>query len=361
MDCQLYQPLPIYITQEGRWYTGKTLLDRSFYQRLARGDLTALTEVEEVTLLPKPGVGGLTRLRKGPVIPVDVFALTTHGQYGEDGCLQGLLELTDIPYTGCDVTTSAVAMNKDLCKTVLKEAGIPVIPGALVSRDEVRHNLVRVRHRLLATPGLEKWPLFIKPCHLGSSVGISRADSPESLDRALAHAFRFDSQALVEKCITDILEINVSVMERDNDIVSSVVEIPLAAGALTYEDKYLRHGGTKGRSLAAGMATLARVIDPVDLDPQLKTDTIDHACHAYRRLGCGGIVRFDFIVDRATHQLYFNELNPLPGSMAYYLWEKNRPQQLYTDSISQMIVQAEARKAEQRSLDRNFGFHALLK
>ena len=364
MDVLRYEPVPVYISPQGRWFTGKELLTKEFYRRLP----AATKQLTEVALLPVPNVGGLTvvtpapkaSIRAGEVLPIDAYFPAFHGQYGEDGCIQGVFEMADVPYVGCGVLASAVSMNKIMCKTVLKANGIPVLPGVMIHKDELKKGIRAVSDSILANPDLQKFPLFVKPCNLGSSIGVSRALDVEGLQAALMKVFRYDLEALVEPCVTQLIEINVSVREA-GEPVASVVEIPNSqSGVLTYEDKYLRGGGKKGRpTQAQGMASLVRVVDPPDLDPQVKARIIELAKKAFRVLGCRGLVRFDWMIDGATGELYFNELNPFPGSLSYYLWDRSKPRRLYTENLTDMIEQSQELFLRKTELVRDLGFKAL--
>jgi D-alanine-D-alanine ligase len=369
LDPMRFEAIPVYIDQTGRWLTGTPLLKLDFYRNLPAG----LETLTEVTLLPLPGIKGLVKKdsRKGwgrifaakesEIISIDAVIPAFHGQFGEDGCIQGLLELADIPYTGCPVPASAIAMNKFFCKSVLRAAGIPSLPAIVIHKDRAIANLTAVRSEILAVAGLEQFPLFVKPCNLGSSVGIGVARDESSLHAALLNVFKYDAEAIVEPCVTALMEINVSVLEG-NPPRASVTEIPVAsAGALTYEDKYMRGGGKgkKGHGTSQGMAGLTRVIDPNDLDGSIKAQVQAYAVKAFSLLGCRGLVRFDFIVDTATNSLYFNELNPFPGSLAYYLWEKSNPPLLYTEFLSIMVTGAFEMHARKQGLERSIGFKAL--
>ncbi len=359
MDTLQYKVIPVYIHPTGKWYTGEALLTKSIYSTFQEH----LPKLQEVTLLPDPNLQGLIRIDKKQfspksIIPIDVYFLAFHGQYGEDGCVQGLLEMANAAYTGCGVASSAVTMNKYLTKTVLQSHGIPVLPSVTVSRVEAQKDLNAVHEKISQIEGLKKFPLFVKPVHLGSSIAISRADDRASLNAAIAKVFRYDNQAIIEPCITDLLEINIAVL-HGHPPIASVVEIPVSSsGALTYEDKYLR-GGNKSSGPSSGMASLTRIIDPQDIDRKLKQQVTDYAINAYTILGCRGVSRLDFIVDKASGALYFNELNSIPGSLAFYLWEKSDPRLLYTQVIDRMIAQAIERKAEQLCVQRDLGFKAL--
>ena len=354
IDPAVYDVTPVYIAPTGAWYTGNELLNRSFYAKVP-GNLSSLAEV---TLLPKPGVRGLTRLSDQLTIPIDVFLPAFHGQYGEDGCIQGLFELADVPYTGSNVVASAITMNKYVCKVYLAEHDVPVLQAQLISRTDARKDIAKVVADILSTEGFTKLPLFVKPCNLGSSIGVSKVKDASELAPALAKVFRYDTHALVEPCVSEIMEINCSVRDY-NGIHASVVEIPVSqSGVLSYEEKYLRGGGKKtGQS--EGMASLTRVIDPQDLDPEIRDTVIDLAKKSFTILGCSGVARLDFIVDLATGQLYFNELNAFPGSCSFYLWVRSQPRILYTTLIHNMIETALTHHATAASLDRNIGLKAL--
>ncbi len=351
-DSQKYEVLPVYLSLNGKWYTGDPLFQKSFYRRLP----DALADVEEIALLPDPSYGGFVKVCGKGRVPVDVCFLAFHGQLGEDGSVQGLLELADIPYTGSSPAASAVAMNKFLSKSVVTSHGIATLPSVLAAKKEAVRNLKGLSEKILSKLS---FPLFIKPNHLGSSIGISHAKTIQELNAALAKVFQFDDEALVEPCLERFFEVNVSVLEGAPP-VASLVEIPIAkSGALSYEDKYLRGGGKVSGGQSLGMAGLSRVIDPSDLDPLIREKVIRDAFSSFDVLGCAGVCRFDFMYDLEKEKLYFNEVNPIPGSFAFYLWDKARPRILYTELIDRLLSLAKERKARQRSLNTEFGFHAL--
>jgi D-alanine-D-alanine ligase len=361
IDVTQYDIIPVYIAQTGRWYVGDNLLDKNFYRRLPN----SVKDAQEVALLPIAGSKGLTYLnsRQNDILPIDIYFLAFHGTYGEDGCIQGMLEMADATYTGCGVLPAALGMNKYQCKMMLKAAGIPVLPAALIDRRDAQKSLESVREQIFATPGLEQLPLFVKPCNLGSSIGIGVAKDERTLNACLVNTFRYDSHAIVEPCVKEIIEINVSVLE-DDEITASVIEMPVSlSGVLTFEEKYLRDDGGKktGSNESQGMASLSRIIDPPDLDPALKQAALDYAKQAFKILGCAGVSRIDFIIDASCNQLYFNEINTLPGSLSFYLWVKSNPPLLYTDLLNRIIRQAEKRQVTKLALKRQEGMRALFK
>ncbi len=361
IDVTQYNIIPVYIAQTGRWYVGDNLLDKNFYRRLPN----SVKSAQEVALLPVAGSKGLTYLnRSNDTLPIDIYFVAFHGTYGEDGCIQGMLEMADATYTGCGVLPAALGMNKYQCKIMLKAMGIPVLPAASIDRRDAQKSLAAVREQIFATPGLEQFPLFVKPCNLGSSIGIGVAKDEQTLNACLVNTFRYDSHAIVEPCVKEILEINISVLEDDDEITTSVIEMPVSlSGVLTFEEKYLRDDGGKktGGNESQGMVSLSRVIDPQDLNPELKQAALEYAKKAFKVLGCSGVSRIDFIIDASCDQLYFNEINTLPGSLSFYLWMKSNPPLIYTELLNRIIRQAEKRQVTKLALKRQEGMRALFK
>lgn len=365
LDPQQYQVIPVYIAHSGRWYTGEALRKRDFYKKLP----AALEGVQEVILLPQPGSAGLLKRgarslfsRGDEHIAVDVFLPVFHGQYGEDGAIQGLLEMAEKPYAGPQLLMAAIAMNKYICKSLLEKHGIPVLPSATVTRADALRDIQAACRQVQDNPALAAFPLFVKPVNLGSSVGVSKAADAQALASGLMQVFQYDTEAIVEPCVTRLMEINVSVLEREGEPEVSVVEIPVSSGEfLSYEDKYLREGKGKkgGEKKSEGMASLTRVIDPQDLDSGYREQVRSYAARAYRVLGASGVVRFDFMVDLDKGELYFNELNSIPGSLSFYLWERSQPPLVLSDVLDRVIAGAERRHIEKRQLKRDFGFKAL--
>lgn len=373
LDPERYKVIPIYIDSQGSWWTGEALRQKDYYKNLPQSK----TQVEEVIMSPVPSIKGfikkvrregffsLLKTHEDVVVPVDVFLPVFHGQYGEDGCIQGLFELADVAYCGCGVLSSAACMNKYHCKSVLHAHGIPVLPAAVVQKEDARKDIARVKEQIYETKGLESFPLCVKPCNLGSSIAVSKVTNSQELDVALAKVFEYDYEAIVEPFLSKLLEINISVMENELVACASVVEVPVASSEiLTYEDKYMRKGkGKKGSKTNTnrldGMAGLTRVINPEDIPLNLKTAVKNYALEAFQILNCQGVVRFDFMLDTSSNHLYFNEVNPLPGSMANYLWAKSEPILLYTELLNRIIDGALQRHSIKASLQRNLGFHAL--
>lgn len=359
IDPLSYEVMPVYLALDGKWYTGDRLYDKKIYTRFD----SEKKQLKEILLPADPSIRGFVPVIQGMVsltrpLRPDACFLAFHGQYGEDGCVQGLLELASIPYTGCQVMASSLAMNKTVCKKVAQAEGIPTLPYVEVKRQAAVKDICGITEAIEECLGKGAYPYFVKPVHLGSSIGISKASHREALKVSLTKALQFDEKALVEPCITNIMEINVAVVDTD-PIRTSVVEIPLSSGgALSYEDKYMR-GGSKTSAASQGMASLQRVIDPADLSLELKRRAQDFAARFYESIGGRGIARLDFILDLDNDTLYFNEINPIPGSLSFYLWEKSHPRMLYPDLIHHLIESALSRAAAKECLVPLVGFKAL--
>jgi D-alanine-D-alanine ligase len=313
-DPQAYDVIPVYITRDGKWFTGEPLLDLENF----RNEVISHKGVEQVILSPTIQHHGLIinpisgRLQKSDLRRIDVVFPAIHGSHGEDGTLQGLCEMADVPYVGCAVLASAVANDKAITKSVLANNNIPVVDGLLIHRDQWQND----REATLATI-TEKLtlPVFVKPATLGSSIGVTRADTPDALAISLDIATNFDRRVVVEKAIIGGVEINCAVMGYADDMSASVLEQPVSWETfLTYEEKYMRGGG--------GMKGAERLI-PAPLTDTLTAKIQQTAINAFRAIDGRGIARIDFLVYPDTETVFLNEINTMPGSLAFYLWRES--------------------------------------
>jgi D-alanine-D-alanine ligase len=314
LQSERYEVVPIYIDREGRWFTGKPLLDLKNYDeeifRLSGIERTILSpSTQHHGLLINPVPSGL--FSRSQVQRLDVVFPTIHGSHGEDGTLQGLFELADIAYVGCGVLASAIANDKQMTKIVLRQHGVPVVDSLGVTRadwfDDPDSVVQRVREQL-------DYPVFVKPVTLGSSIGISRATDEESLRTAMDVAANLDSRIMVEAAIQYGVEINCAVMGNGDAIQASVLEQPLSWDAfLTYEEKYMRGG--------EGMKSAERII-PAPIPPELTEQIQKLARQAFIAIGGRGTARIDFLARPESGEVFLNEINTLPGSLAFYLWQE---------------------------------------
>lgn len=317
-----HEVVPIYVTKGGQWLTGPGLNDLEVYKG------KRWNEAGETASLP-PGTGrnGLTvagkRLRASRMVPLDVVVCAIHGTFGEDGTLQGLLEMADVPYTGSGVTASAVGMDKRLMKAAFGAAGLSTVPHVEITEKELQGaSIDGVCERVERGVG---YPVFVKPAHAGSSVGIARATDRYSLKDAIEIARRYDSMLLAEKAMEGCIEINCSVLGgADREPRVSVCEQPIAwEEFLSYDDKYLR-GGRKARSgrdgKSGGMASLDRKL-PAPISEEQTAVIQRNAKAAYEAVGASGVARVDAFLNEATGETWLMEINTMPGSFSFYLWE----------------------------------------
>lgn len=350
VNREKYDVWPIYIARDGRWYTGEKLLDiHTFtpFDPYAKGitrvtlDMTAgsgaLISYEQEKGLFAKGVVPVTVAKLDCVIPV------MHGLHGEDGTLQGMLELANIPYSSTGVAGSAVGMDKIMMKQLFRGMELPVLPDIFALRSEWQSDADAVIARIEeALP----YPVFCKPSCLGSSIGVSRADNREELRDALDLAFTYDRRVLIEKGLDHPIEVNCSVLGFDSEVRTSVTEMPTTSGGdlLDFADKYLSGGGSKG------MASLKRIMPaPVGDEMIHRIETLSK--RIFKLLDCKGVVRIDYMLTK-DDDLYITEINTIPGSMAFYLWQESGVP--YADLIDQLV--AYAQKAYEEKNSNNYAF-----
>lgn len=317
-DTDKYNVIPVYISKQGRWYTGPELLEVRNYRDMKK--LTA--HVTEVYMRPEYGDYNLYRAegnmwgKKAPVVSkLDVAIPVLHGTNGEDGIFEGVLETIGLPFAGCDVLASANGMDKVTMKMILRSCGVPVVDYVWFTDGRWRADRQALIEQVERELG---YPVIVKPANLGSSVGISKAADRKELEKAVDNAERFSSRIIVEHMVGKLKEINCSVLGDADNCRPSVCEEPVKTGDfLSYEDKYM--GGGKGGSKQGMQSSERRV--PADL-PDEVTKRIQHlACETFRSLSCHGVSRVDVMIDEADGLIYVNEINTIPGSLSFYLWE----------------------------------------
>ena len=345
--------VPVYIDQQLRWWTGDELWRTESYQ----GGGPDRSRLTEVTLSPGFGTSTLVPVGTPALIRpasqhIDTFLPILHGTFGEDGCIQGLLELGGCAYVGCGVTASAIGMNKRLTKVLAEHAKVPVVPWLSCERAVLDRGSTWMHELPSRVSGAFGWPVIVKPCNLGSSAGVSTARSEDELIAGVLKVFEYDVEALIEPFITNRLELNVAVAGLDRP-VASVSEMPLTLqdSPLTFSEKYKRQG-RKSVGSSEGMASALRVLDPQDLPEPLRLSAQDYATTVFAALGCEGISRIDFLIDADNGALYFNEINTLPGSLAFYLWSAAPHYWTITDLLNRLIDRAERLRAMRHGLQR---------
>ena len=333
VDPEKYDVIPVYISVKGIWYTGEPLKNIKTYTPFNEN----MPGIQQVTLDLTPGSGALIAYQQGKGLfgglkqivsaRLDCACLVFHGMHGEDGSVQGLMELANLPYTSPGIASSAIGMDKIMMKQFFRGAGLPVLDSQWYSVSQWKEEAEKIIDQIEKGLG---YPVFVKPANLGSSIGVSRADNKASLKEALDVAFSFDRRVLVEKGLDAPIELNCSVLGYDGKCKASVLEMPNTGGAfLGFGEKYLQSGGG-----SKGMASLARLV-PAPIEDSLRDQIQALAKEIFRLMDCKGVVRIDYMLDRHSDNYYITEINTIPGSLAYYLWtETGLP---YSGLIDEMV------------------------
>lgn len=338
LDPQKYEVIQIGITPEGRWVAGEDV-----HSALQKGETHALTPV---VLLPEPGSHTLYARRQTQeglkleaLAELDVIFPVLHGTYGEDGTLQGLLEMANLPYVGDGVLASAVGMDKGVFKSVMRAHHLPVLAGQVISRNRIETDLEQV---LAELESIAPYPLFVKPANLGSSVGITKCRSRSDLVEGLYEAARYDRRVVVERGV-NAREIEISVFGNDNPQASIPGEIIPRDEFYTYRAKYF--DANTGYGI------------PAELDAGAIARLQDLAVRTYQACDCAGLARVDFLLDKDTGEPYISEINTIPGftqiSMYPKLWQASGLS--YRELIDRLVDLAFERKADRDRTEYKYG------
>lgn len=351
MDTEKYEVIPVYMTKNNDMYVGEEIGNIEAYKDIP----TLLAKSTRVIMVNENGKVQLVqypmkKLGKNLTLDIDVAFPVVHGTNVEDGAFQGYLKTMGIPFVGCDVTASAIGMDKFIMKTVLKEANVPVLDAKVytLSDYEEMDALMEDVEKVFG------YPVIVKPVNLGSSVGISVAKNKVELAGSIDDAFRYATKVLVEHAITSLREINCAVLGDENDAIASECEEPLhTKDILSYEDKYVSNAKGSG---SKGMASVSRKI-PAELTPEKREEVRELAVRSFQALGCNGVSRIDFMIDEESGKLYFNEINTIPGSLAFYLWEPVGVP--YKELLDRMIQLALRRQRTENNLTFTFDTNIL--
>ncbi len=347
-----YQVEAIYIAKDGSWYWDDKLKDISLYQGeglnefLRTAPKVHLLFDDGLTLVKSSQFAGRKKYRT-----IDVVFPSMHGTYGEDGALMGLLDMAGVPYVGCGVSASAVAMDKVLTKLATLSSGIPSTPWMWFQAAELAENPAGI----LAQIDKLKYPLFVKPALLGSSIGITRVADKSQLMNALEVATHFDDKVLVEQGVANLIEVTVPIIGNDQPR-AAFLEQPLTKpdDFFDFETKYLSGGGKKSGGAKQGAQGYSQI--PADLPKPLYAAAEALALKTYRTVGCTGIARVDLLIDSKTQEVFLNEINPLPGSLYAHNWRQKglSGHQLVTELIRLAFERHAARQRLQTSFTTNF-------
>lgn len=314
IDKNKYEVIPIYIDKNGKWLTGPSLMNFENYKT------NNFPDVKEIILSPNHGNNkiyinpeNVGLFKKKVLDEIDIAFPAIHGMNGEDGTIQGIFELMNIPYVGGGVLSSSVGMDKVLMKDVYKANGLPIVDYFWFYRSKWKVDMDKVIDEIEENIS---YPLFVKPSNLGSSIGISKANNRDELIEAIDIAINYDRKILIEKAVENGREINCAVMGYEENLMTSLCEEPLGwEEILTFEDKYVKSNMKSGNNEGE------RRIIPADIEENVREEIEELAKRAFKAIDCKGVSRIDFLLDK-NKKIYINEINTLPGSLAFYLWEK---------------------------------------
>lgn len=351
-----FQVEPVYIAKNGSWYWDKKLKDISLYQSgeisefMRRASKVHLLFDNGLTLVKSSQFAGRKQYKK-----IDLVFPAMHGTHGEDGELMGLLEMAGVPYVGCGPRASAIAMDKILCKQIAEANGIESNKWVWFYSSELANDPNAVQQKIKSL----KYPLFVKPAHIGSSIGISRVKEPDQLLNALEVAAHYDDKILVEEEVPNLVEVTLPIMGNE-DPVPAYLESPMVSvdDFFDFDTKYMQ-GGKKGGGKKGGNAKGAHGYSqiPADLPKDLYKEAEGIGLAAYRAIECSGISRIDMLIDTKAKKVYFNEINPLPGGLYSHNWLKKGISNV--DLVKKLIVYGEDRFSKQRKLNTSFSTNYL--
>lgn len=351
IDKEKYDVVPVYIAKNNKMYCGDLIDDIKQYIHIDN----LLNLSTQVTLAQKDNKVVLLKTNKkfyeNEIYDyIDVAFPIVHGTNVEDGTLQGYLKMFNLPYVGCDVTSSAVGMDKYVSKILLKENGIPVLDCKCYYKNEEIEDIIKSVEQDL------EYPVIVKPINLGSSVGIAVAKNKEELEEAIEDSFTYSRKILIEKAIKNLKEVNCSVLGDYEDCkASECEELDKTADILSYEDKYLSGGKkTEGakQSMNSGVLKL-----PANINNELKEEIQTLAKRTFKILGCNGVIRIDFLIDEDINKVYVNEVNTIPGSLSFHLWRAAGMN--YTELLDKMIELALKRNREESNMIFSFDTNIL--
>lgn len=336
-----YEVVPIYISKDGSWYSNPKMNKIDFFKT----DLDEkLAKLRKIKLDINNGFKIIIPKTFGnQEIKIDIIFPAMHGTYGEDGSLMGLLRMSGVPFVGCDIFASSVAMDKILTKQVLKSENIPVVKDVWFTKDEYQENktliLEKINNNLT-------YPLFIKPVHLGSSIGISKVLDEKGLENAIEVALHYDDKVLVEEGVNNLIEVTLPIMGNERPITAEVEKPLNKKDFFDYEEKYL-NGGKKTEGVNNNYSEI-----PANIGEEMTKKIKRIGTQVYKILGCSGIARIDFLIDSETKNVFVNEVNTLPGSLYQHNWKKSGVSNI--ELVEKLIDFAKERSLKQKDTTYSF-------
>lgn len=353
-----YDIEPVYISKEGQWYWDQKLADVKLYQSgeiedfMRKSPKVHILFDNGLTLVKSSQFAGRKAYKK-----IDVVFPAMHGTHGEDGELMGLLEMAGVPYVGCGVAASAIAMDKVLTKLIVEANHLKTPKMQFFTRDDYIAGASNIEKGINDTL---TYPLFVKPAHLGSSIGITKVDSKEQLGNAIEVAAYYDTKILAEEGVQNLIEVTVPVMGNEEPRAAMVEQpVKLADGVFDFDSKYIGQGGKNGKGGSKqggeqGAQGYSQI--PADIPKALYDECVDVAYKTYKALGCEGIARIDLLIDNSAGIVYVNEVNPLPGSLYAHNWRAAGVSnvQLVEDLVHLAEQRSKKRSRTATTFDTNF-------
>ncbi|MFA6081535.1 MAG: D-alanine--D-alanine ligase family protein [Patescibacteria group bacterium] len=341
-----YNVIPVYIDKKGKWYSDARLSSIKFF---TQNQTNLDKKLEAFNIDFNKSTGKIVKqsgfLKSNAVF--DIAFPAFHGQNGEDGTFQGLCEILNVPYVGCDVASSALTMDKVLTKMIYKANNIPTVDFIYFNLNEWRIDKKNVIEKIRPL----NWPVIIKPARLGSSIGISKAKNQKELEFGIEVALHYDEKVIVEKAVENLMDLTCCVIGNDDLTPSLLQESVFESGFFSYEEKYLKGGGTQ-----TGNATQSIII-PARLDKKITKEIQDAAVSAYKIIGCSGIARIDFLYDKKSKKWFANEINTLPGTLYHHLWKKSGVP--FEELLKKLIGYAEEKYQKKKQITYTFNSNIL--
>lgn len=338
-----YQVVPVYVGKNGQWYIAPEVGLLKFFTGGTAEEVLKQNSFERFYLDMEASHGKLVFKKKGlagKTVAIDIAFPALHGSFGEDGTIQGLFEMLNVPYVGCDVASSAIAMDKVLTKLMYRAENIPTTPFIYFTKEDWTAR----KQEILAQIEQLSWPLFIKPVHLGSSIGIAKVkkEAAQDLEFKIEVALHYDPKVLVEEGVENLMDVTCALLGNGNNLTPSLLqESVFNKDLFDFEGKYLTDGGAQ-----LGQAQNSIVI-PARLDEKVTKEIQQMACRIYTMIGCSGIARVDFLYDQKTKKYFANEINPLPGTLYQHLWKASGLE--IGEVLARLLALATAKHAEKQN------------
>jgi len=352
-----YKVEAVYIAKDGSWFWDDKLKDIKLYQTgeidefMRKSPKVQIQFDRGLTLVKSSQFAGRKLYKK-----IDVVFPATHGTHGEDGELMGLLEMANVPYVGCDVPSSAISMDKVLSKLIAEAYKIPTPKMQFFTKSDYSNNMDSWNKAILSNL---KMPLFVKPARLGSSIGITKVENERELANAIEVALHYDDKAIVEEAVRNLVEVTVPVMGND-ELTTAMAEQPISPddGVFDFDTKYMNQGKNGGKKMGTGKSGAQGYSKmPAQISNDLYAKSLETARNVYRAVGCKGIARIDLLIDEKAGVVYFNEINPLPGSLYSHNWRASGVSNV--DLVTKLVDLAEKRWTEKQSLTTTFSTNFL--